>query len=62
MANLFRIVANTLYHVKIILDDKTLQYCHVPIAYQIQQKIYKTVEVSILVSIFQHDSNTHWRK
>jgi len=25
------------YRVNIILDDKTLQYFHVPIAYQIQQ-------------------------
>ena len=46
----------------IILDDKTLQYFHVPIAYLIQQIIYKTMGISILVSIFKHDSNTHWRK
>jgi len=36
-----------------ILDDKTLQYFHVPIAYQIQQIIYKTIGLSILVSIFE---------
>ena len=39
-----------------------MQYFHVPTAYQIQQIIYKTMGVSILVSIVQHDSNTHWRK
>jgi len=33
-----------------------LEYFHVPLAYQIQQIIYKTMGVSILVSIFQHDS------
>jgi len=35
------------YRVNIILDDKTLQYFHVPIAYQIQQIIYKTMGLSI---------------
>jgi len=50
------------YGVTIILDDKTLQYFHVPIAYQIQQIVYKTMGMSILVSIFKHDSNTHWQK
>ena len=40
------------YRVNIILDDKTLQYFHVPIAYQIQI-IYKTMGLSILVSIFE---------
>ena len=32
---------------------KTLQYFHVPIAYKIQQIIYKTMGLSILVSIFE---------
>ena len=41
------------YRVNIILDDKTLQYFHVPIAYQIQQIVYKTMGLSILVSIFE---------
>ena len=41
------------YRVNIILDDKTLQYFHVPIAHQIQQIIYKTMGLSILVSIFK---------
>ena len=50
------------YSVNFILDDKRLQYFHVPIAYQVQQIIYKTMVVSILVSLFKHDSNTHWRK
>ena len=50
------------YRVNIILDDKTLQYFRVSMAYQDQQIIYKTMGVSILVSIFKHDSNTHWRK
>ena len=41
------------YRVNIILDDKTLQYFHVLIAYQIQPIIYKTMGLSILVSIFE---------
>ena len=41
------------YRVNIILDVKTLQYFHVPIAYQIQQIIYKTIGLSILVLIFE---------
>ena len=45
------------FRASIILDDKTLQYVHVPIAYRIHQIIYKTMALSILVSIFKHDSN-----
>ena len=49
------------YRVNIILDDKTLQYFPVLIAYQIRQIIYKIMGVSIFVSIFKLDSNTLWR-
>jgi len=58
--NVFRMLANIAWILSWTI--KRLQYFHVPIAYQIQQIIYKTMGVSILVSIFKHDSNTHWRK
>jgi len=36
------------------MHDKTLQYFHVPIAYQIQQILYKTMGLYIiLVAIFK---------
>ena len=41
------------YRMNIILDDKTLKYFHVLIAYQIQQIIYKTMGLFILVSKFE---------
>ena len=41
------------YRVNTILDVKTLQYFHAPIAYQIQQIICKTMGLSILVTIFE---------
>ena len=54
------------YRVNIIMDDKTMLYFEVPIAYQIQQILFKKYGgggcVAILVSIFKYGSNTHWRK